>query len=94
MLYANCIAASLYTELYYNICMSEIITVRVEKTLKEKIRQHGINVSETVRMALEDEVKRLENAELSRAISEMKLVLYKIPDAEIVNAVRVSRDQR
>jgi post-segregation antitoxin (ccd killing protein) len=74
--------------------MSEIITVRVEKTLKEKIRQHGINVSETVRMALEDEVKRLENAELSRAISEMKLVLDKIPDAEIVNAVRVSRDQR
>ncbi len=74
--------------------MSEIITVRVEKSLKEKIRQHGINVSETVRMALEDEVKRLENAELSRAISEMKLVLEKIPDAEIVNAVRVSRDQR
>ena len=74
--------------------MSEIITVRVEKSLKEKIRQHGINVSETVRMALEDEVKRLENAELSRAISEMKLVLDKIPDAEIVNAVRVSRDQR
>ncbi len=74
--------------------MSEIITVRVEKSLKEKIRQHGINVSETVRMALEDEVKRLENAELSRAISEMKLVLDKIPDAEIVNAVRISRDQR
>lgn len=74
--------------------MSEIITVRVGKSLKEKIRQHGINVSETVRMALEDEVKRLENAELSRAISEMKLVLDKIPDAEIVNAVRVSRDQR
>ncbi len=81
-------------KLYYRFCMSEIITVRVEKKLKEKIRQHGINVSETVRMALEDEVKRLENAELSRAISEMKLVLDKIPDAEIVNAVRVSRDQR
>jgi post-segregation antitoxin (ccd killing protein) len=74
--------------------MSEIITVRVEKSLKEKIRQHQINVSETVRMALEDEIKRLENAELSRAISEMKLILDKIPDAEIVNAVRDSRDLR
>jgi post-segregation antitoxin (ccd killing protein) len=74
--------------------MSEIITVRVEKSLKDKIRQHQINVSETVRMALEDEVRRLENAELSRAISEMKLVLDKIPDAEIVTAVRDSRDHR
>jgi post-segregation antitoxin (ccd killing protein) len=74
--------------------MSEIITVRVEKTLKEKIRQHQINVSETVRMALEDEIKKIENAELSRAISEMKLILDKIPDAEIVNAVRDSRDLR
>jgi post-segregation antitoxin (ccd killing protein) len=74
--------------------MSEIITVRVEKSLKEKIRQHQINVSETVRMALEDEIKKIENAELTRAISEMKLILDKIPDAEIVNAVRDSRDLR
>jgi post-segregation antitoxin (ccd killing protein) len=74
--------------------MSEIITVRVEKSLKEKIRHHQINVSETVRMALEDEIKKIENAELTRAISEMKLILDKIPDAEIVNAVRDSRDLR
>jgi post-segregation antitoxin (ccd killing protein) len=74
--------------------MSEIITVRVEKALKEKIKEHRINVSETVRMALEDEIKRLENAELSRAISEMKLILDKIPEAEIMNAVRDSRDPR
>ncbi|MGD6933247.1 MAG: type II toxin-antitoxin system CcdA family antitoxin [Candidatus Bathyarchaeia archaeon] len=74
--------------------MSEIITVRVEKTLKDKIRQHKINVSETVRLALEDEVRRIENAELSNAISEMKLVLEKIPDAELMSAVHDSRDQR
>jgi hypothetical protein len=74
--------------------MSEIITVRVEKTLKDKIRLHKINVSETVRIALEDQIRRIENAELSNAINEMKLVLNKIPDAEIVTAVHDSRDQR
>ncbi len=74
--------------------MSEIITVRVEKTLKDKIRQHKINVSETVRLALEDEIRRIENAELSNAISEMKLVLEKIPDAEIATAIHDSRDPR
>ena len=72
--------------------MSEIITVRVEKTLKDKIRQHKINVSETVRLALEDEIRKIENAELSNAISEMKLVLEKIPDAEIVSVIHDSRD--
>jgi hypothetical protein len=74
--------------------MSEIITVRVEKSLKEKIRQYKINVSETVRLALEDEVSRIENAELTDAINQMKLVLNKIPEAEIVTAVRDSRDLR
>jgi len=72
--------------------MSEIITVRVEKNLKDKIRQHKINVSETVRLALEDEIRKIENAELSKAISEMKLVLEKIPDAEILNVIHDSRD--
>jgi hypothetical protein len=35
-----------------------------------------------------------ENAELAQAISEMKTVLEKIPDDEIVRAIRESRDQR
>jgi len=74
--------------------MSEIITVRVEKTLKDKIRQYKINVSETVRLALEDEVSRIENAELTDAINQMKLVLNKIPEAEIVTAIHDTRDQR
>jgi post-segregation antitoxin (ccd killing protein) len=74
--------------------MSEIITVRVEKNLKDKVRQHKINISETVRMALEDEIRKIENAELSNAISEMKVVLEKIPDAEIITSIHDSRDLR
>lgn len=74
--------------------MSEVITVRVNKSLKEKIRKHRINVSKTVRDALEDEVKKREDAELEQAIEQMKAVLAKIPDEEIVRAVRESRDQR
>jgi post-segregation antitoxin (ccd killing protein) len=74
--------------------MSEVITVRVKKSLKEKIRKHKINVSKTVREALEDEVKKRENAELAQAINQMKAILEKIPDDEIVKAIRESRDQR
>lgn len=74
--------------------MSEIITVRVEKTLKDKIRQYKINVSETVRLALEDEVNRIENQELTDAINQMKLFLNKIPEAEIITSIHDSRDPR
>jgi hypothetical protein len=74
--------------------MSEVITVRVKRTLKEKIRKHRINVSRTVREALEDEVKKRENVELAQAVTQMKAILEKIPDDEIVKAIRESRDQR
>jgi len=74
--------------------MSEIITIRVEKTLKDKIRQHKINISETVRTALEDEIRKIENTELTDAINEMKIVLEKIPDAEIMTTIYDARDQR
>jgi len=74
--------------------MSEVITVRVKKSLKEKVKKHKINISKTVREALEDEVKKRENAELTQAINEMKTILDKIPDDEIVRAIRESRDQR
>ena len=74
--------------------MSEIITIRVEKTLKDKIRQHKINISETVRTALEDEIRKIENTELSNAIKELKTVLEKIPDAEIMTTLHNTRDPR
>lgn len=74
--------------------MSEVITVRVKKSLKEKIKKYKINISKAIREALEDEVKERENAELANAVSEMKLAIGKISDDEIVKAIRESRDQR
>jgi ferredoxin-fold anticodon binding domain-containing protein len=74
--------------------MTEIVTVRVEKSLKEKARKYKINVSKTVRAALEDEISKHEEEELSHALSDIKTILQKIPDEEIVKAIRESRDQR
>lgn len=74
--------------------MSEVVTVRVKKILKQKIRKYKINVSKVARAALEQEVKKSEEAEFIRTLDEMKTILQKIPDEEIVKAVRESRDQR
>lgn len=40
--------------------MTEIVTVRVKKVLKEKARKYKIDISKTVRAALEDEIRKRE----------------------------------
>jgi len=74
--------------------MTEIVTVRVTKSLKEKARKYKIDISKTVRAALENEIRKREEEELSQALSDIKTILQKIPDQEIVKAIRESRDQR
>lgn len=74
--------------------MSEVVTIRLDSALKEKVRRYGISVSKTTREALEREVRRRELEELTKAIGEMKALLSKIPDDEIVRSIRESRDQR
>jgi len=74
--------------------MSEILTVRVDKALKRKIKKYNLSVSKITRQAIEEEIKKRERQELTSAIMEMKTLLEKIPDQEIVKAIRDSRDQR
>ena len=45
-------------------------------------------------MCIADDVGKQEDAELEEAIEEVKAVLAKIPDEEIIAAVRQSRDER
>ncbi len=74
--------------------MSEVLTLRVDKALKAKIKKYKISASKIARRAIEEEIKRREMQELTEAVIEMKTILEKIPDEEIIKAVRESRDQR
>ena len=74
--------------------MTEVLTIRVDKSLKEKVRKYNISASKIARRALEEEIKRREIQELTEAVIDMKTLLEKIPDEEIIKAIRESRDQR
>jgi post-segregation antitoxin (ccd killing protein) len=74
--------------------MSEAVSVRDGKTLKEKIKKYKINVSKITREALKEEIQKHERQELANAVSEMKTLLTKVPDDEIVRAIQASRDHR
>jgi predicted nucleic acid-binding protein len=74
--------------------VSEVITVRVDRETKRKIKKHGINVSQTVRRALQREIAKKEEENLQRALNEAGHILRKIPEKEIVRVIRDSRDER
>jgi antitoxin CcdA len=74
--------------------MSSVITVRVDRETKKKIKKHGINVSDTVRKALEREITKREEEDLQRALDDAGRILRKIPEKDIIRVIRESRDER
>jgi antitoxin CcdA len=74
--------------------MTETVVVRVDEDLKRKIKAYNVNISEVVRSALREEVKRRERSELISALELAKKALAKVPDDEIVRAIRETRESR
>lgn len=74
--------------------MTKTVVVRVDEELKRKAKAYKVNISEVVRSALRDEVKRRERRELISSLERAKRVLSKVPDEEIVKAIRENRDNR
>ena len=74
--------------------MSVTITAKIPKELKEKIRRFNINASRVIREALEAEVRRREEEQLKALAREVSRILNKIPEEEIVRAIRKARDER
>jgi antitoxin CcdA len=74
--------------------MTEIVVVRVDEELKRKAKAYNVNISQVVRAALRAEVQRRERSELISALGQAKKALSKVPDNEIVKAVRETRETR
>jgi len=74
--------------------MSAVITVRLSKELRDRVRELGINVSEFVRQALREEVERRERMALLNSLAEAREVLSKVDDEQIVETIRSSRESR
>jgi len=70
------------------------VTVRVSRKLKEELAKYGVNVSEVLRRALEEEVKKRKREELKGIASDLEEFFSKIPDEEIVKSIREMREKR
>ncbi len=74
--------------------MSDVVTVRLDKEIREKAKRYKVNISQVAREALRGEIARKEREELLDDLGAMKRILKKIPSEEIVQALRESRDER
>ena len=66
---------------------------RVKKLFKMKTGKHEIDAEGDKGQGLE-ELKKCDEEEISQDLSDIKAILQKIPDEEIVKSIRESRDQR
>ena len=72
------------------------VSTKVRKELLEKAKEYGINVSEVLRKALEEEVKKKEEDEARKAAKELAEALREsnITIEEVVRSIREDRDNR
>ncbi|MHA1860486.1 MAG: type II toxin-antitoxin system CcdA family antitoxin, partial [Candidatus Asgardarchaeia archaeon] len=68
--------------------MSVVISVRVPKWLKDECKKLGINVSDIMRRALEEEVRRRKEKLLKKAAGMVGEVLSKLSPKEIVELIK------
>ena len=70
------------------------VSAKIRRDIYEKLKKYGISISDVIKKALEEEVRRREEYEVRETLKRMQEILKKIPPGEIVAAMRSSRDER
>ena len=74
--------------------MSHNIAVRIDDDLLDEIKKLHVNISETVRRALVDEVNQRKNELIQEDLLELEKLLSKENPEDYIRLVRKSRDER
>ena len=74
--------------------MSEVVTAKVPRELKERARKYAINISALVRSALEAKVGRIEEEVLRKELDEVSASLRnKVSKSDVTRAIRETREE-
>ncbi len=75
--------------------MTTVVSAKISDELRKKARMHHLKISEVVRKAIENEIRKIEEESLSKDLDKIGRVLRKnVSSNEIVKAVRSSRNER
>ncbi|PUA31101.1 MAG: hypothetical protein B9J98_07635 [Candidatus Terraquivivens tikiterensis] len=75
-----------------NDCIT--VSTKVRKELRKEAERLGVKVSEVLRRALEDEVKRRKLEELEKKLDEVSEALDRIDIERVVKNIREDREGR
>ena len=70
------------------------VSTKVRKELKEEAEKLGIKISEVLRRALEEEVRKRRLEELEKKLNKLSGALEKIDIDRIVSSIREERESR
>jgi len=67
--------------------LSTVISVRVPKWVKEKLREYGVDIAEVVRKALLEELRKLEEREIDEELERIRRKLSGKLDPEELSRI-------
>jgi len=70
------------------------VSVKVRRDLAERARALGVNISEVVRKAIEEEVRRRELELVKKGLESVKDFLDRVDIDRVVNSIREGRESR
>jgi post-segregation antitoxin (ccd killing protein) len=70
------------------------VSVKVRRDLAERARALGVNISEVVRKAIEEEVKRRELELIRKRLESVKDFLNRVDIDRVVKSIREDRESR
>jgi len=70
------------------------VSVKVRRDLAERARALGVNISDVVRKAIEEEVKRRELELVKKGLESVKDFLDRVDIDRVVNSIREGRESR
>ena len=73
--------------------VTETIKIDAPRDLVERLTRQGADVEKIIRDALTREAEQTDLQELKRLADEASMILQKVSDEAIVEAIRKSRDQ-
>jgi len=71
-----------------------VVSVRIPKELKMKAKNYGIKISEILRRALEEEIRKRELEEIQDLLDKFKKGMENVSKEDIISAIKESREER
>ncbi len=71
-----------------------VVSVRIPKELKMKAKNYGIKISEILRRALEEEIRKRELEEIQDLLDKFKKGMENVSKEDIISVIKESREER